>query len=304
MLNELDLSRPFTTRQFREAGGDPGVLRSRQFKSLTRSVWVRSDAVDSDCMFRAALALHVPTAYLSRVSAAAVLGLPVPDHVFVHVTVDREEDRRFRPQIKPHVSKRPRRIVTVRGMRVTSPIDSFIDCAGMLSFIDLVIMGDAVCRSFKIRADDLRRACHESGAYYAGLARVAAAYVRDGVDSPMETRLRMLIVLSGLPEPEVNVILRWEDGAWKRRFDLCYRRIKLIIDYDGRQHADDTGQWRGDIERREELDEGGYRMLIVTSHGIFVDPGRTLHRVRRQLVLLGWGDVPPLKDDWKLHFAA
>ena len=33
----------------------------------------------------------------------------------------------------------------------------------------------------------------------------AARYVRNGVDSVHETRLRMLLVLAGLPEPTVNL---------------------------------------------------------------------------------------------------
>ena len=35
----------------------------------------------------------------------------------------------------------------------------------------------------------------------------------------METRVRLLLVLAGLPEPTVNVIVRGEDGSWKMRFD-------------------------------------------------------------------------------------
>jgi very-short-patch-repair endonuclease len=78
----------------------------------------------------------------------------------------------------------------------------------------------------------------------------------------------------------------------------------LIVEYDGRQHADDRQQWEGDIERREEFDDEGYRILVVTSKGIFVEPERTLHRIRRQLILRGWGDVPPIQPRWKEHFAA
>ena len=40
------------------------------------------------------------------------------------------------------------------------------------------------------------------------LARRAASLAREGVDSPQETRLRLLLVLAGLPEPRVNVIIR------------------------------------------------------------------------------------------------
>jgi very-short-patch-repair endonuclease len=107
-----------------------------------------------------------------------------------------------------------------------------------------------------------------------------------------------------LPEPEVNFTLYRQDGTWRRRFDLSYPGIKLIVEYDGRQHAEDMRQWEGDIERREEFDDEGYRILIVTSKGIFVEPERTLHRIRRQLVLRGWGDVPPIQPRWKEHFAA
>lgn len=301
---DLDLSRPFLTRQFRAAGGNPSDLRSAAYRALVRNVWVKTDAFDADSMFRAALAIHPPSAFLSRVSAAAVLGLPVPDHPFVHVTVGKECERRFRPQVKPHVTKRPRDLVQVRGMPLTHPVETFIDCAGMLAFVDLVVLGDALCRRFRIAADDLRAACHASSAYYAGLARAAAAFVRDGVDSPMETRLRLLIVLGGLPEPDVNVIVYWEDGTWKRRYDLCYWRIKLVVEYDGRQHADDVKQWQKDLERREEFDDEGFRLIVVTAHGVYGDPETTLRRIRRQLVLRGWGNVPPLKEAWRKHFAA
>ena len=40
------------------------------------------------------------------------------------------------------------------------------------------------------------------------LARRAASLAREGVDSPQETRLRLLLVLAGLPEPRVNLIIR------------------------------------------------------------------------------------------------
>lgn len=301
---EIDLSRPFLTRHFECAGRPRWELQNKAYRQLVTGVWVLEKHVDLDCMYRAALLLHPPWAFVSRLSAAALLGLPVPDHPFVHVTVRQEKERRFRPQIKVHITARRRRIIVVRGMRVSDPCETFIDCAGSLGFVDMVILGDALCRKYKIKAAELRRACADTGAYYAGLSRAAAAFVRDGVDSPMETRLRLLIVLSGLPEPEVNIVRRWEDGSWRRRYDLCYERIKLIVEYDGRQHAEDPSQWKGDIARREEFDDEGYRVIVVTADGIFDDPLDTLRRVRRQLVLRGWGDVPPISDEWRTHFAA
>jgi hypothetical protein len=124
------------------------------------------------------------------------------------------------------------------------------------------------------------------------------------VDSAMETRLRLLIVLAGLPEPQVNFILRAEDGNWKRRFDLCYPGVHLIVEYDGRQHALDIEQWRGDIARREELDGLGLRIIVVESNGIYVEPLRTLERIRTALRERGVRVPRTFRTEWTRHFAA
>jgi very-short-patch-repair endonuclease len=300
----FNVKHPSTRAQWIAAGMALSLLRRRDYQQVVGSVWVHRDGIDDDTLIRAALAIHPHDAFASHLSAAKVLRLPIPDHPFAHVTVAKHEDRRFRPRIKPHVTKRKRRIIVVRGMRTTDPVATFIDFAGMLSLVELVILGDALVKKYGVSPKALLQRCRESTDYYAGLATAAAQFVRDGVDSPMETRLRMLIVLAGLPEPEVNFKLYHEDGTWRRRFDLSYPGIKLIVEYDGRQHAEDSQQWEGDIERREEFDDEGYRILVVTSKGIFVEPERTLHRVRRQLVLRGWGDVPAIHPRWKDHFAA
>lgn len=299
----LDIHRPFTRDQYLKAGLDPAKLRRTEYRRVIRGVWVHRDGVDTDTRTRAALAIHPEGAIASHFSAARIWNLPVPDHAFEHVTVFDPDDRRYRPEIKSHVTRRPRHVSEVRGIRATHPYTTFIQLAGVLSLVDLVVLGDALIERAGLSLAGLLRACDESADYYAGVARLAASFVREGVDSVMETRLRMLIVLAGLPEPEVNVILYNDDGSWRRRFDLCYQRIKLIIEYDGRQHAEDRHQWNRDLDRREEFDDEGYRVLVVTSPGIFVDPMRTLKRVRRQLILRGWGDVPVLSETWKQYFA-
>jgi len=300
----FNVRHPFTRAQLVAADMALSLLRRRDYQQVVGCVWVHRDGIDDDTLIRAALVLHPDGAFASHLSAAKVLRLPIPDHPFAHVTVNRHEDRRFRPRVKPHVTKRQRRVVVVRGIRTTDAVATFIDCAGMLDLVELVILGDALVKKYDVSPESLLAACRESTDYYAGLATAAAEYVRADVDSPMETRLRMLIVLAGLPEPEVNFKVTREDGSWRRRFDLSYPGIKLIIEYDGRQHADDRQQWEGDLERREEFDDEGYRILVVTSKGIFVEPERTLHRIRRQLILRGWGDVPPIQPRWKNHFAA
>lgn len=119
----------------------------------------------------------------------------------------------------------------------------------------------------------------------------------------METRLRMLIVLAGLPEPEVNHRLRDARGRVLARLDLSYPHLKLIVEYDGRQHLDDPAQVKRDRVRREYFDDEEWRILVVTSEGIYREPEHTLLRVRRQLVARGCPGVPRQPAEaWRPHF--
>jgi hypothetical protein len=299
----LDQRTPFTRASWVKEGHDPGLLRRSEFCQVIRSVWVHRDGIDSDTRIRAALALHPEDAVASHYSAAALLELPVPEHLFEHVTVFRPEDRRWRPELKPHVTKRlRRRPMIVRGIRTTDPITTFIQLAGTLPVADLVVLGDATVKRFHVAPRRLVKACRDSDEYYAGAALQAALLVRRGVDSPMESRLRMLIVLAGLPEPKVDVRLMNDDGTWRRRFDLCYPGLRLIIEYDGRHHAEDVVQWTADLERREELDDEEYRVLVVTARGIFVEPERTIERIRRQLEERGCQADLTVNPRWRKHF--
>lgn len=296
--------RPFTRREFTDHGYDPRVLRRRVYRSVLKGVWVHVDCIDDTTRIRAALLVHPEGAIASHFSAARLYRLPVPEHPFEHVTVFRPKDRRRRNGVKSHVTKRLRRVRQVRGIPVLDPVSTFIQLAGHLSLVDMVVLGDALVREFGITPAKLRRLCLRSGDYHAKRAAEAAEYVREGVDSPMESILRMLIVLAGLPEPQVNVQLVDESGVLRRRFDLYFADARLIVEYDGRQHARDTAQWRRDLERREELDEDGYRILVVTAEGIYQDPVRTLERVRSTLEDRGMTDLPQLQDGWRDHFPA
>jgi hypothetical protein len=113
----------------------------------------------------------------------------------------------------------------------------------------------------------------------------------------------MLIVLAGLPEPEVNHSMRDEQGFVVRRFDLSYPRLKLLVEYDGRQHAEDPAQWEGDICRREELDRAGWRLVVVTYKGIYLRPEETLTRVRQALKECGATGLPTrFSEAWRPHY--
>jgi hypothetical protein len=76
---------------------------------------------------------------------------------------------------------------------------------------------------------------------YVVVARTAVGLIRERVDSPRETWLRLSLVLAGLPTPECNLIIR-DDRGPIGRVDLVYLAYQLVIEYEGDQHRTDRGQ--------------------------------------------------------------
>jgi hypothetical protein len=95
-------------------------------------------------------------------------------------------------------------------------------------------------------------------------ARAAVKLVRERVDSPRETWLRLCLVLAGLPEPECNLIIGNDHGPMGR-VDLVYLAFRLIIEYEGDQHRTDRNQWNHDIDRHEDFTRDHWTLIRVTS---------------------------------------
>ena len=91
------------------------------------------------------------------------------------------------------------------------------------------------------------------------------------------------MVLARLPEPQVNKILRAADGSWVYRIDLCYFALLLAIEYEGRQHAENSAQWNSDIRRRTRLEAKGWRLVLVTAEGIYQHPEQTVRDIKDAL---------------------
>ncbi len=109
-------------------------------------------------------------------------------------------------------------------IRVSAPAQLFVELASSLSLVDAVVAGDAMVRLELVSLSELARTAPVCVAKHSRTARRVVRYVREGVDSPMETRLRLLLVLAGLPEPKVNHLIRDEWGAVLRRLDLATPR--------------------------------------------------------------------------------
>jgi len=296
----LDVRRPFT----RAAGLRVGLgrrLLSDEFQQVMHGVYL-SSSIEVTAVHRAAAALitYGPRAWASHASAARVLGVPIPTLPGEHVTVLDRKRRHRRTGVVCH-SAAGGLIVTVEDVRVSAPAQLFVELASMLALVDLVVVGDHLVRRSLITRVDLRKHCAEASGPGSAQARAAVAFVREGVDSPMETRLRMLIVLAGLPEPEVNPVVT--TGGLTRRYDLCWRKARLVVEYDGRHHIEREEQWESDLSRREDIEDDGWRVLIVTAKGVYRTPDETLAKIHRLLLERGEAGVPRrLATRWQPHF--
>ena len=184
-----------------------------------------------------------------------------PPTVQIHVASPSQRSRSERGGIASH--RAPEGVVPIMrsGVPTCPAAQVFLDLAAeRIDLVDLVAVGDSLVRASAVTPEELVDAAASSGGAGCRLARRAARWVRVGVDSVMETRVRMLIVLAGLPEPTVDHVIRRDDGTWLHRIDLAYLGLLIAIEYDGRQHAENTTQWNKDIRRREDLENRGWRV--------------------------------------------
>lgn len=300
----FDPFQPFSRKEALAAGLTDRQLRGDGYTQLLGGIYVATSAPDlTRLRVSAAIKVHPAGAVATHFSAARLLGVPVPAHPLEHVTVARAEDRRQRHGLRCHVAALEKADVTlIEGLRVSDPHRMFVELASGLGLVDLAVVGDWLVRRKLVTPASLLEYSTRSHARHARAARRAATYVRCRVDSPMETRLRMLIVLAGLPEPEVNLTIKDVHGVVSMRLDLSYPRVKLAVEYDGRQHVEVIDQWERDVERRDELDDGSWRLLVVTSKGIYREPEKTVARIYRALRARGYRPLRPPSQGWRPHF--
>jgi Protein of unknown function (DUF559) len=298
---------PFSRAEARAAGLTPQMLLSKRFHKIFWDAYVSRDVPITPLLRAKAVIRLVPSgSYISHHTAAEMWGAAVPADGVTHVTLPSAHRRQVRQGVRSHYRKHSAQTTFRKGLPISTPEQTFLDLAAAgVGLVDLVVAADGMIKAGHTSPERLIEVAAQWNGRGCRLARRAASLAREGVDSPQETRLRLLLVLAGLPEPRVNLIIRGRDGGWRRRYDLAYEHLRLIIEYDGRKHAEDTQQWLTDIFRREELDQMGWRLIIVTSEGIYQEPLRTLERVRDALLQCGAGGIRrTFKPEWRLHFPA
>ncbi len=290
--------RPFTTAAALSSGLSDRVLHGPRYRPLLHGVHVRAGVPDSPQLRYDAARLVLPLgAVASHHLAAQLLGATVPDSEVIHMTVPGSAGHE-RAGLRVHRFATRRPVVRTGGRLVTAPVVTFLSLAAELSLLDLVVLGDSLVAVTRVTPRDLVDAARQTRGRGVRLARVAASLVREGVESPMETRLRLVLVLAGLPEPAVNASARTEDGRWLARPDLGYARERIAVEYDGRHHIRREQQWEADLPRRERLESHGWWVLVVTARQLYTDPRGVVLRVAAALRQRGTDVRPVFSGLW------
>lgn len=240
-------------------------------------------------------------AVASHDTAAALQGLfRVPLTAPFHVTVPRGTAQVRRPDVVVgHRMNLPGELVTeVLGIPVTTPARTWLDRAVGQSLEQAVIDADILLRPPRIEFGEPGEAAATSAQLAAAVtsrrkvsgirtARLAADLARVGVDSPQETRLRLLLGEAGAPEPEVNGWVVWPDGTRAFQPDLLFHRYKVSVEYEGAHHSH-ADQVERDVARADKAKALGWTEVRITRRDLANGGRRAVHKVLSALREKGW----------------
>ncbi|MDH2444389.1 hypothetical protein QDR37_10590 [Amnibacterium sp. CER49] len=160
-------------------------------------------------------------------------------------------------------------MVEARGLPVCAPEEVWCQLGSMLTVDDLVVAADALLHMADGRADEWRtalRSALDEGRWAGSPAlREALAFTRPRCWPPGETRIRLLLLRAGLPEPELNGVIVGDDGSFLGTADLVWRDRKVLLEYEGARQGSDEGRFRSDVERYERFRDAGWIVLRATA---------------------------------------
>jgi hypothetical protein len=288
-LPEALAPEPFSVEDAQELGIGPSRLRSQDFHRPFRGVRSLSEAAGTLGLCRAYAPIMQRGQFFSHLTAARLYGFPLPPRLQSSDLLDvwAETVQAKTAGVIGHRSN-PVPFRLVEGLPVVDPRHVLVQIADQLGHDYLVAAGDYLVRR-KLPLETIgtiHDVVRESGGVRGIRAlRHAMRQVRPGTDSPMETKLRLVLVRGGLREPVIGHTITTEDGAFIGTPDLAYIPERIAIEYEGDGHRTDRRVFQSDIERRELMQEQHWYVIRVVSSHLYPNPAWLINRVRQQLIL-------------------
>ncbi|OZD46372.1 hypothetical protein CH252_21390 [Rhodococcus sp. 06-1477-1B] len=230
------------------------------------------------------------TQFFSHQTAALLWGMPLrgpaPHHLHVSaIRPDREP--RTRGVIGHRLDIRPSQLTLRHGLPTACPVETWAQLGADLEEDDLIAIGDAILTAGLGDRADLVEAAGRPRRRGAKALAAALPLIREGAESPRESAVRLILARAGLPEPELNWVLRDETGNFVARLDIAYPGYRVAVEYDGRQHAE-LEQFRRDADRWPAIARQGWILVRVVDHHLREPHKHVVAPTRRALESRGW----------------
>jgi very-short-patch-repair endonuclease len=165
---------------------------------------------------------------------------------------------------------RPRDLTRVYDLDVTSETRTLVDLAALTERSVLHAAIDQALREKKTTLDKLEAAVKRAGNRPGVIDLRSLLDEFQGQGGPTESELEYgavsLIVDAGLPRPEVQ--WRVVVGRKRRRLDLCFTELGVVIETDGYASHSGIGSFEDDRARNNSLIVRGLRVLHWTWEAI------------------------------------
>lgn len=293
---------PFTVRESLALGIPYGRLRAKDLLPLGRGIRTQAGVPQNILSLARPYILLNRDSCVSHVSAASIHGIATPGSAesppLLHLSRRAGRSLTRRDGVVSHRLKfKAADIMFVDGVPVTTPSRTFVDLGTLLHLDDLVAAGDSIIsahhRTFgepriaMVPVEDLRKYVEDTRNINGiRAARIALDLMMVGVDSPPETRVRLILGRSGLPEFVPNCPIGAKDRlpVWT---DLGCREYRTCVEYDGGHHLTPEQQQK-DARRDQRTAEAGWRQVKLNKVDLQRGETWVVSCVARALRAQGW----------------
>ena len=279
------IDRPFLASAALDRGAVTRNDLRTKYRPVYRDVYLPRDAVVTAAV-KARAAWLSTGATLAGVSAAAAFGTKWLDAAAPAEVI--RADRHSQPGIIAHSYHLDAdEIRRIRGMRATTPARTAFDIGRSRPPDQAIPILDALLNATGVKtADVVAIADRHQGIRGVRRLRATLALVDGGAESPQESRVRVLLVGAGLPQPETQIEFFDQYGSVRVRVDMGWREWKVAVEYDGVQHWSDRRQRSWDIDRIALLEAAGWTVVRVSAE-MLSRPNVVIARVRAKLRAAG-----------------
>lgn len=258
------LSRQQLVRRAGSLAAARRLVSDADWRRVVRDAYVERPVPDDIRSRVAALRTVLPSdVAVSHRTALWLLGLDVTPEL-VEVTVPRGRHLVARPGVRPYTARLSQdELVAVEGLLVVSAARALVDVARREEMVEAVVVGDAALRAGVTTCEAVTASIRRSaGLRHVERARRWLPHLEPRSESPMESRLRMRLVLGGVPRPQAQFDLYDEVGHCGRA-DLYLDGV--VIEYDGRASHSGRDEFTGERRRQSRIAELGCEIRRFTA---------------------------------------